>query len=284
MKNVRILSLVVCGSLLLNSTGANGLSALLSAAEKIGAAIPTIMKVVGAVAAVGQMATGIAIMTGGQNIDQSAAAMAAGIFGGIGGIAGSFNAAGDVFVTTDQEMATLEANKQNLTHVIPAEAPTNPEGKNWAKIMLPAVDGRTMIQLPKITSGSRAGQDNKIVVQLTKVSRTEKDKLKNFKPVIEGQDGNVATTVVPAAKLVYKVTFYGIMKTDNGSGIELGSIMLPTNPGSLLAYVKPNGELNLLGTAQGNTVFTEMPAQFTAQEWQKFQANRMAAQQATTAQ
>ncbi len=267
-KNTRKLSLALCATLLLNTAGAGAMAGLASLAESITSITQTLTQVIGVIAQVGQIATTIAIVAGGTNIDSDAAATALAVFGAIGEVT-SLNAAGDVFARTKQQMSILEANLQNQSHIIPADAPTNAEGKNWGKIQLPPVDGSTMIQFPKITSGSRAGQDNKIVVQLTKVSRQEKNAMKNVKPVIQTTEGAAAATTVPT-NLNYKVTFYAVMQTANGQGYELGSMILSAlpNKGTLYCFVQPNGELKILSRTQNMNTFTSMPSQFSAQEWQ----------------
>jgi hypothetical protein len=252
------------------------MAGLASLVTTIGELIPTITQVIGAVAAIGQIATTIAIVAGGANIDQDAAATALAVFGAFGGeMSGGKNAAGDVFARTKQQMTTLEANMQNQSHIIPADAPINAEGKNWGKIKLPPMDGSTLIQFPTITSGSRAGQENKIVVQLTKTSRQEKNAMKGAKPVIQTKDGSAAETTVPT-NLNYKVTFYALMETANGQGYELGSMILSALPksGILYCFVQPNGELKILSRTQNENTFTSMPSQFSAQEWQNGTALR----------
>jgi len=267
-KNARKLSLALCATLLLNTTGAGAMTSLAQLATTVSELIPIVTQVIGAVAQIGTIATTIAIVAGGANIDSDAAQTALAVFGAIGE-ATSLNAAGDVFARTKQQMSVLEANLQNQSHIIPADAPTNAEGKNWGKIQLPPVDGSTMIQFPKITSGSRAGQENKIVVQLTKVSRQEKNAMKNIKPVIQTSEGAAATTTIPI-NLNYKVTFYAVMQTANGQGYELGSMILSALPnnGTLYCFVQPNGELKILSRTQNMNTFTSIPSQFSAQEWQ----------------
>jgi hypothetical protein len=276
-KNTRQLSLALCATLLLNTTGAGAMAGLASLVKTVTNIVPTLIKTVEAVAAIGQIATTIAIVAGGANIDTGTAQTVLGVFGALSQFAGGKNATGDVFARTKQEMSALEANKQNQSHIIPADAPINAEGKNWGKIQLPPMDRSTMIQFPTITSGNRAGQENKIVVQLTKVSRQEKNAMRSVKPVVETEKGTPAETKV-ATNLNYKVTFYAVMPTDQGQGYELGSMILSSLPknGTLYCFVQPNGELNILSKVQNMNAFTVMPAQFSAQEWQNGTALRTA--------
>jgi hypothetical protein len=219
--------------------------------------IPNILKVVQAASGLAQLGIGIAASVN-PNLPGLAQANAA--FGMVGSLAGSvgLNSAGDTLVLTDNQYNELNAAKQNFSTAEPIVNDSTDYNQQHAfKIKLPALNKMTMITLPMITEGKRRGQKNELLVKVEKVGTSRKTALKSIPVAIENEQGEVKISSRTEDNN-YVITFYVI--SEPGKGYELSSIFVPKQPKELVGFVTKDGQLQILGTAQGKTVISAVPS------------------------